>query len=95
MLEFKIKAIINNDFKTYKNIYLINNEETTKVLFYSMLKDIIKNNNRLYYKDLKNNNFDDLKTYKTSNYYLLSFKDVLNDIKNGGMIYTFNITLEA
>lgn len=90
--EFKT-SYIYTDSNKLKKLYLYNNQSITKKELLQHIKNLVYNNNVLYYKELKNYNFDYIKQYKNGCYYLLEYKSVKNDILNNGLIYTFKVNL--
>ena len=84
MIEYKIiKEIKENNNIKYN--YYINEIKKEKSTFLKSFRNIIKNNNRLFYKEMVKNNFK----YYDNGYNLLDYKNDLKSCKNG-MIYKFS-----
>ena len=76
-----------------KRIYFIDGCTVEKSHFLFILRDLIKQNNKLYYKHLKHVSFDYIKHDKEYNDILLDYKDAKHDMIHNGMIYHFTINL--
>lgn len=78
-----------------KRVFLIDGHTVKKSHFLFILRDLIKQNNRLYYKHLKDVSFDYIKHYHEYNDILLDYKDAKHDMIHNGMIYNFSIELNV
>lgn len=85
--EIKSKWEIEN--KKLIKKYYFNNTEITKKQLLDHIKFMVKTNNNLFYKELKENNFN----WSKVNGFLLNYKQVKNDILNNGLIYHYYIEL--
>ena len=88
MIELKTRYINNIRY------YYINNNKVNKKELLNKIKELIKINNNLYYKELIKNNFDYKKTYYNYNGFIMNYKQVKKDILQNGLIYTFYISLD-
>lgn len=78
-----------------KRVFLIDGHTVEKSRFLFILRDLIKQNNRLYYKHLKHVSFDYIKHYHEYNGMLLDYKNAKHDMIHNGMIYHFSIELDV
>ena len=67
--------------------YYFNNNSITKSELLKHIKNMVKYNNYIFYKELKQNNFN----YGKVNQTLLNYKQVKLDILQNGLIYNFRI----
>lgn len=67
--------------------YYFNNNSITKSELLKHIKNMVKYNNYIFYKELKQNNFN----YGKVNQTLLNYKQVKLDILQNGLIYHFKI----
>lgn len=88
MIELKTRYINNIKY------YYINNKQVSRTELLNKIRELIKINNKLYYKELLKNKLDYKKTYYDYNGYIMEYKQVKEDILKNGLIYTFNISLE-
>lgn len=67
--------------------YYFNNNSITKSELLKHIKNMVKYNNYIFYKELKQNNFN----YGKVNQILMNYKQVKQDILQNGLIYHFRI----
>lgn len=76
-----------------KRVFLIDGHTVEKSRFLFILRDLIKQNNKMFYNYLKHYNFNYIKHYHEYNGILLDYKDAKHDMIHNGMIYHFTIDL--
>ena len=84
-----------NELKSrYENInnklikkYYFNNNSISKSELLKHIKNMVKYNNYIFYKELRQNNFN----YAKVNQILMDYKQVKQDILQSGLIYNFKI----
>ena len=67
--------------------YYFNNNSISKSELLKHIKNMVKYNNYIFYKELKQNNFN----YAKVNQVLMDYKQVKHDILQNGLIYHFRI----
>jgi hypothetical protein len=92
-MSFSITRELLNKNGAFKYHYYVSDKETSKSEFIKDLQYVIKENNRLYYGELKYTfEWDYIKHYKYGRYSAVyNYNDVLEELKNDGVIYLFPV----
>lgn len=90
---FNINREQTNKNGAFKYHYYVSDKEVSKSEFIRDLQYVIKENNRLYYGELKYMfEWDYIEQYKHGRYTgLYNYNDVLEELKNDGVIYLFPV----